>query len=168
MELDAIGYFTKTHGVKGHLILRNEKDFELEGLQAVFLDSPTGKAPYFIQELKDAAQGLILKLEEVDAVEVAKKFIGKTVYIETRFIIENEAESNYLDYQIIEKRLGPLGKVLGTSDNGQQELLSVKYLNKEIILPLAEEFIEKIDDDAKIIWYTAPEGLIEIYLEGGG
>jgi len=32
-------------------------------------------------------------------------------------------------------------------------------------LPLADEFIEKIDENAKKIWFNAPEGLIDIYLE---
>lgn len=165
MEFSSIGFFTKTHGVKGHLILREEADFEVEGLTAFFIEADGSKAPYFIEEMNDAAQGLIVKLEEVDTVEAARAFLKKTVYVDSRFIIETEEEGSYLDYEVIDERLGSLGKVSGTSDNGQQDLLSLTYQNHEIILPLADELILRIDDAAKIIWYKAPEGLIEIYLE---
>ena len=39
MEFSSIGFFTKTHGVKGHLILREEADFEVEGLTAFFIEA---------------------------------------------------------------------------------------------------------------------------------
>jgi 16S rRNA processing protein RimM len=165
MEFSSIGYFTKTHGVKGQLILRDEEDFETQGLTAFFLDADGGKAPYFIEELTDAAQGLIVKLEEVDSIEQAKTFIKKTVYIESRFILEKEEEDSYIGFEVIDEQLGSLGLVTGTSDNGQQDLLSLSYKGKEVILPLAEELVLRIDEAAKIIWYRAPEGLIAIYLE---
>jgi len=167
MEFSSIGYFTKTHGVKGQLILRDEEDFETEGLTAFFIDAGGGKAPYFIEELNEAAQGLIVKLEEVDTIEVAKTFIKKTVYVESRFLLEKEEESTYLGFEVIDERLGSLGLVTGTSDNGQQDLLSLNYQGKEIILPLVDDLVLKIDELAKTIWYRAPEGLIEIYLEEG-
>ena len=46
-----------------------------------------------------------------------------------------------------------------------QDLVSLQYNGKEVILPIVPEFIEKIDEAAKLIYYKAPEGLIEIYLE---
>lgn len=165
MEFSSIGYFTKTHGVKGQLILRDEEDFETEGLNAFFLDANGGKAPYFIEELTEASQGLIIKLEEVDTIEKARALIKKTVYVETRFLLQKEEEATYIDFEVIDDKLGSLGKVTGTSDNGQQDLLSLNYKGKEIILPLVEELILKIDESAKIIWYSTPEGLIDIYLE---
>jgi 16S rRNA processing protein RimM len=39
------------------------------------------------------------------------------------------------------------------------------YKNKEIILPLVNDFIEKIDETDRKIYYNAPEGLIDVYLK---
>lgn len=164
MEFSAIGYFTKTHGVKGHLILRDESDFETEGLSAFFMDSATGKAPYFIEELNEAGQGLIVKLEEINAVEQAKKLVGKPVYVESNFIIETEEGPDYLGYKLIDAGHGEIGIVSGISDNGQQDLVSIRYKGREVILPLVDEFVDHIDDDKKEIHYAAPEGLIDLYL----
>jgi 16S rRNA processing protein RimM len=39
------------------------------------------------------------------------------------------------------------------------------YKEKEIILPLVEDFIEKIDENEKKLFFNAPEGLIDVYLD---
>jgi len=165
MELSVIGYFTKTHGVKGHLVLKDEANFVLEGLNAIFLESATGKAPYFIEEAKETNNGIILKLEELDSVEKAKKFIGKEVFIESRFVEEEELEQNFVGFELIDKTLGSLGKITNVSHNGLQDLIVLVYQGREVILPLVEEFVEKIDEENRTIFYNAPRGLVEVYLE---
>src|SRR5688572_25847595 len=145
MDLKQIGYFTKTHGVKGHLILKSEVYFDL-GLKALFLESQGGgKAPYFISEIKETNQGLIVLLEEVSSVEKAKTLTGKSVFIETRYVQEEEADFDWIGYEVIDETHGSLGKVDGMSDNGQQVLLSIQHKGSEIILPLVEDFIKSLD-----------------------
>ena len=165
MELSAIGYFSKTHGVKGHLILREEKDFHLENLKAVFIESSTGKAPHFISEIKESNMGLIVLLEDVDAIEKAKLLIGKKVFIDTQLLNEEEEEFDWLGYELIDKTYGSLGNITEVTNNSQQILLNLKFKGKEIILPLVEDFIEKIDEKAKKLFFNAPEGLIGVYLD---
>ena len=64
MELTEIGYFSKTHGIKGHLILKSERDFYFEEVKAVFIERGGSKAPYFISELRETNSDLLLLLEE--------------------------------------------------------------------------------------------------------
>ena len=165
MEVKAIGSFVRTHGVKGQVILMEQNDFEVQGLQAFFIDTSTGKEPYFIEEMRDAEQGLIVKLEGIDSVEAAKKILKKTVYVDAKFYIEEEEQLTYVGYTLHDAALGALGVITAGSNNGVQDLVSLQYNGKEVILPIVPEFIEKIDEAAKVIYYKAPEGLIEIYLE---
>lgn len=165
MDLEIIGYFSKTHGVKGHLILKANKDFYFEDLRAVFIDSPTGLAPYFVKEVAANNNGFIIELEDVDVVEKAKKFIGKQVHISADLIDEEEAEFDWMGYEIIDKTYGSLGTVFSVSDNGHQVLVSLKFKEKEVILPLVDDFIEKIDETEKKLFFNAPEGLIDVYLD---
>lgn len=165
MEFAAIGSFSKTHGIKGHLVLFEEEDFEVEGLQAFFCDSATGKVPYFIEELRDTAQGLLVKLEEVNTVEVAKTLVKKTVYVEKRFFIATETTGDFIGYELHDENLGLLGKVTASSNNGVQDLVSLEHNGREVILPLVDEFVVEINEADKKIHYRAPEGLIDIYLE---
>lgn len=164
MDLSPIGYFSKTHGVKGHLILKEEASFITEGLKALFMESATGKAPYFISEMRETNTGTIVKLEDVDAVEKAKTLLGKPVFIDSKFVEEEEEGSDWVGFELIDNKLGVLGPIKAVSTNGSQELVSVEYKGREVILPLVEEFIEKIDEELKKIWVTAPDGLIDLYL----
>lgn len=165
MDLKAIGYFSKTHGVKGHLILRDEVALDTDAVKAFFLETRDGgKAPYFISELKESNQGLIVKLEEINAVEQAKSLIGKKVFAESKWIEEEAPDFDWLGFEVIDAHFGPLGQVDGVTDNGQQILLNIPYQGKEVILPLVEEFIEQVDEVNKKLYFKAPDGLIEVYL----
>lgn len=163
MELTGIGYFSKTHGVKGQLILKTERDFDPEAVKAVFIEGPTGKAPYFISEIKESNNGLIVSLEDVLVIEKARLLLGKKVFIDAA-LVEEEDQSEWLGFEVIEKQHGSLGIILSSSDNGSQELINVLYKGKEVILPLVDDFIERIDEEAKKLYFNAPEGLIELYL----
>jgi len=165
MDLEVIGYFSKTHGVKGHLIIKASKDFFIDDVKAVFVETPTGLAPYFVKSLSENNNGFIIELEDVDAVEKAKKFIGKQVHINADLIDEDEAEFDWIGYEIIDKNYGSLGTVFSVSDNGHQVLVSIKFKEKEVILPLVDDFIEKIDETEKKLFFNAPEGLIDVYLD---
>ncbi len=165
MDLSSIGYFSKTHGVKGQLIIKANKDFFIEDVKAVFIETATGKAPYFVKNFSENNNGFIIELEDVDAVEKAKALIGKQVFINTDLIEEDEAGFDWMGYEVIDTTHGVLGNVFEVSDNGYQVLLSIKYKEKEIILPLVDDFIERIDETEKKLFFNAPEGLINVYLD---
>jgi 16S rRNA processing protein RimM len=164
MNLSEIGYFSKTHGIKGHLILKSEIDFNIENLTALFVDASGGKAPYFISEISEVKNDLRILLEEIDTVEKARSLVGKKVLINSDLVIEEESE-DLRGYELIEKKFGSLGKITGVTDNGAQILVSIIYKGKEVILPLVEELIESLDEKERKIVYNAPEGLIEMYLK---
>jgi len=165
MELSHIGYFSKTHGIKGQLILKVETDFFQEEVKALFIETSTGQAPYFVSELKESNNGVIVLLEDIDAIEKAKVLVGKKVFIDSKLIDEAELDFNWLGYQLIDKQFGDLGEIMKVSDNGHQLLLTVMYKNKEVILPLVDDFIETIDEAGKKLYFNAPEGLIAVYLD---
>jgi len=165
MNLVEIGYFSKTHGIKGHLILKTELDFDLENLNAFFIESAGSKAPYFISEINENERGFIVLMEEVTEINKAKLLIGKKVFIDSKYIIEQTQNINWVGYELIDKHFGSLGKITEVNDNGVQLLVSITYKDKEIILPLVEDFIENVDEAAEQIYFNAPEGLIDLYLD---
>lgn len=164
MNLVEIGYFSKTHGIKGQLILKSDSEFYFEEVNAFFVEISGSKAPFFIKDIKENNNGLIILLEEFDTQEKAKTLIGKKVFVDEQFIAENENEHNWLDYELIDHNLGNLGKINEVNESGPQILVSLIYKEKEIMLPLVEELIENIDEEGKKIHYKSPEGLIDLYL----
>jgi 16S rRNA processing protein RimM len=164
MELTQIGYFSKTHGTKGELALKYSVDFFVDEVKAIFIDTATGKAPYFVKEFKQANTGLIVGLEDIDSIEKAKSFVGKSVFINSEFIDTDTETLDWIGFEVIDHLHGNLGKIIEVNDNGTQLLVTINYKTKEIILPLVEDLIEKIDEENKQIFYKSPEGLIDIYI----
>lgn len=164
MELALLGYFSKTHGVKGQLLLRADHDFDAQGTRALFVDQEGSRAPYFVVELRAGSSGYLVELEEVNSVENARALVGKAVYIEAALLIAEEEEPDFTGFELVDAQYGSLGTILELSDNGAQVLASLRHGDKEVILPLVEAFIERVDEEQKKIFYTAPDGLISLYL----
>lgn len=165
MELLPIGYFSKTHGVKGQLVLKADRDFSIHDVKAVFIEVSGAKAPYFISEIKESNTGIIISLEDLAAIEKARVLIGKQVFIDATLVLEDEDDEDWIGFELVDKHFGSLGTIKEITDNGVQTLVSIIYKEKEVILPMVEEFIENIDETKRKIFYNAPEGLINVYLD---
>lgn len=163
MNFTELGYFSKTHGIKGQLNLKCLVELDLDNFNAVFLDSSTGKAPYFVEEWQETPNGLLVKLEEINSIEVAKKLVGKKVYVDEKLVIQNNELVDWVGFELVDNIKGSLGLIKTVSDNGAQIIIGLNYNNKELLLPLVEEFITKVDEEKKIIFFNSPEGLIDLY-----
>ena len=166
MELAEVGYFSKTHGIKGQLLLKLYKDFDPSAVKAIFVDQHGSKAPYFLSAFQVTSHGLLLSLEDIVTVEKAQTLLRKQVFIDASLLEEDDDEENLVGYSVEDKHFGALGKVTEVTENGAQEILHLSFKDRELMLPLVDEFVEEIDDENKIIRYKAPEGLIDLFLEG--
>ena len=168
METEEIGYISKTHGLKGHIILRlNELiNIDEEGIKSIFLDINGSQVPYFIEECRPNNTGYIVKLETIDTVDTSKKLIGKKAFALSDFILENdESLKEFIGYAIIDSKLGNIGNIADVDEKTDNAIIKVIHPSGvEIILPFNDDFIIEIDDDLKTIEFNAPEGLIEMYL----
>ncbi|MBL7936549.1 MAG: hypothetical protein JNM51_12155 [Bacteroidia bacterium] len=168
METEEIGYISKTHGLKGHIILRLNDliNIDEEGIKSIFLDINGSQVPYFIEECRPNNTGYIVKLETIDTVDTSKKLIGKKAFALTDFILENDESLNeFIGYAIIDTKLGNIGNIAEVDEKTDNVIVKVIHpTGIEIILPFNDDFIIEIDDDLKTIEFDAPEGLIEMYL----
>ena len=163
MALKPIGYFSKPHGLKGHLILFTEHDLKKK-LEVVFIEQSGSQAPYFIENIKPFNNGFLMKLESVNDINAASVLKNKEVLADEKFIIK-EKEFEYLNFTLIDELKGEVGQITGMEGNAANPLLIVSTGEKEILLPFSEELILKIVKSKKQLFYNAPEGLIDLYLE---
>ena len=168
MNTEEIGYISKTHGLKGHVILRLNELVRIDeqAIKSIFLELNGSQVPYFIEECRPNNAGYILKLEMIDVVETSKKLIGKKAFALSDFILEEEESLNeFIGYTIIDTKLGNIGTIADVDEKTDNVIIKVIHPSgKEIILPFNDDFIIEIDDDLKTIEFDAPEGLIEMYL----
>jgi 16S rRNA processing protein RimM len=163
MDLQPIGYFSRTHGLKGHLVLNPSCDIEADHLKALFIEIGGSQAPYFIEEIKDFSSGWLVKLEGVDIVDTAAKLKNKTVLAETKFIIQDRV-FEYLYFTLVDAEKGEIGVIEELIDTPGNPLLKVVRAGQEILLPFNADFIQKIKKKEKQLLYNAPGGLLDLYL----
>lgn len=168
MNTQEIGYISKTHGLKGHVTLRLKEDIFIdeEKITSIFLDINGSQVPYFVEEIKLANQGYLVKFENIDSVETSKKLIGKTAYCLEDFITEDEESLKYfIGYTVIDSKYGNIGTIVDIDDKTENVVITVAHPSgAEIILPFNDDLLNEIDDDMKTVDLNSPEGLIEMYL----
>ena len=170
MEYFKIGKLAAVHGLKGELLLKHElgKQTSLKGLQAIFIEEKKNAfLPWFIESAKSkSAEEVILKLETIDAREAAIKLVQKEVWLPEPDFKKFAAKSspvNLLGYTIINDTT-PLGEILEIIEQPHQLLCRLEINSKEVLVPLHDEFLNKIDHRKKQVIVTLPEGLLDIYL----
>jgi len=72
-----------------------------------------------------------------------------------------------IGFAVVDRAHGNVGQITTINDNTAQALMVVEHPSgKELLLPVTDEVIVLVDRTQKTIEVNAPEGLIELYLEG--
>lgn len=165
-----IGHVIKTHGLKGEvqLFLDVDNPLEYQKMELMLVQQNDTLIPFFIEHLQINTNKTIAKFEEVDDIEQAKSLVACQIYLPLE-VLPDLKEGEYYLHQLVGMDLYDQGKLLGQVKElfeiGPQELISVMHLGKEILIPVKDEIIGKVDIEKNRIDAKVPEGLIDIYLE---
>ncbi len=164
-----LGYILKTHGLKGELVLVIDADNpqEYSELESVFVEINKKLVPFFMERFQLNGAKAISKFEEIDSIEQAKGFKGAKLYLPLDFLPELEGGYYFhelIGFKVIDSNEGELGVISGVFDSGSQDLMAMQYQAKEVLIPLTDEVVTKVDKIAKTIYTTLPNGLLDIYL----
>ncbi|HYH14403.1 MAG TPA: ribosome maturation factor RimM [Flavisolibacter sp.] len=169
-EYFKIGKLVSVFGIKGELILKHNlgKKTSLKGLQAVFIEERKDSfIPYFIETARIKSEDeLYIKLEGVNIREAAIKITQKEVWLPEAEFKKFSAKSspiNLLGFTIVENG-EELGKILEVIEQPHQLLCRIEIKSKEVLIPLHEDTILKINKKTQQVIVELPEGLLEIYL----
>jgi len=169
-EYIKIGKFVSAFGVKGELVLKHNlgKKTALKGLQALFIEERKERfIPWFVQSIRiKSADEVYVQLADVATREAALKLVQKEVWAtETDFktFAAKSSPINLLGYTIVENG-NALGTILEVVEQPHQLLCRIEMEGKEVLIPLHEGTLLKIDKKAKQVKVQLPEGLLQIYL----
>lgn len=109
-----------------------------------------------------------MQFEDVETEAQAEEIIGLDVYLPLSLLPEL-SENQFYYHEIIgfeaeDVRFGKIGIITGVNDTTAQSLFEIERDGKKILIPLNDDFIEKVDKKNKKILLKTPEGLIELYL----
>lgn len=172
-EMHCLGKITRLHGYKGELtvFLDTSKVADYKELKFLFLEIKDSLVPYKIElfepKTNDSAK---VRLAGVNDEATAKALLKSMVYVRlTELSVKDEDRRdmvNWVGYEVFDQTHGNIGIVEEVVENRKNPQLEIRHnTGKLILLPLQPEFVLEIDDESKTISTSAPEGLIELYLE---
>ena len=170
MEYLKLGRLVAVHGLQGEVVLKHElgKKSSLKGLNAIFIEEKKNSfIPWFIESVRIKNDtDVYLKLEGIATRESAMTITQKDAWVpepEFKKLSAKSAPANLLGYEIINKGAS-LGKILELIEQPHQLLCRLEIQGKEVLIPLNESTLKKIDHKKMQVNVDLPEGLLEIYL----
>jgi 16S rRNA processing protein RimM len=170
MEYFKIGKFVSAHGTKGELLLHHElgKKTGLRGLQTIFVeDRKNSFLPWFVESTRiKSKEAVFMKLEGIHTREAAINLAQKEAWVTEADIKKFAAKSspiNLLGYEIVSDEK-TLGKIVEVIEQTHQLLCKIEIDKREVLIPLNEDTLKKIDHKKREVKVHLPEGLLEIYL----
>jgi len=170
MQYFKAGKLVAVHGLKGDLILKHEleKKSYLKDVKAIFIeDKKDSFFPWFIETAKArSANEVFIKLETIDTREAAAKLSQKEIWLteeDFKRLSAKSAPANLLGYTIINNK-ERLSEVLEVIEQPHQLLCRIELHKKEVLIPINESFLKKIDHKKKEVIVELPDGLLEVYL----
>lgn len=165
----SVGKILNFHGIKGEAkvgFTQNQADFVL-GLDMVFLKDGSEYRPINIESVRIHKNYALFKFEGINSIDELLPYKGSLLFVEESYIRESLDENEYLIDELVglslfDEQGKKLGFVVGVSNNGANDLLSVKTNSKKICLvPFVEAIIKEVNISEKSITINNIEGLLE-------
>lgn len=169
IDCEKIGFFRKTHGVYGDVVLEFEPQYEysVEETTRFFVELEGLLVPFFVKEdgfRFKTSNSAILSFEDVETEKYAKRLIGCSVYLFQSEIIDEPEDSNLnvlINYLVLDQDGNKIGKIIQVDDYSGNVVFTIEYKNSELLIPFNDELLIEINDSSKTIQIHIPEGLIE-------
>ncbi len=166
-----LGKIVRKYSFKGELLAKLDTD-EPEmyvGMESVFVDYNPNLVPFFFESSQLHKSTLLrFKFEDIDTEEDAEDLIGAALYLPLDLLPTLNDDKFYyhevIGFTAVDKNFGPIGTITGIKDNTSQAIFEIDRNGKQVLIPLIDDFIKKLDRKAKTIFLEAPDGLIDLYL----
>ena len=169
-----VGKIVSKYSFKGEVLVKLDSDDPeiYEDLESVFVSLRGSLVPFFLERSTLHKSDLLrVRFEGVTSEADADALMGSKLFLPLSLLPPLSGNKFYyhevLGFQIIDKIHGPVGQITTINDHTAQALMVVEHPSgKELLLPVTDEVIVLVDRTQKNIQVNAPEGLIELYLEG--
>ncbi|MDO5970125.1 ribosome maturation factor RimM [Flavivirga aquimarina] len=166
-----LGKIVKKYSFKGEVLAKLDTDQpELyENLDAIFLNLRNNLVPFFIERSQlHKSELLRIKFEDVDEEADADAIMKSDLYLPLDLLPKLEGNKFYfhevIGFAIEDVKHGKVGTIKAINDSTAQSLFEIDRNGVEVLIPMNDEFIVKVDRDNKTILVNTPEGLIDLYL----
>lgn len=166
-----LGKIVSKYSFKGEVLVKIDTDEpELyDTMESVFVALRNNLVPFFIAKCRlHKSQLLRIDFEEVNSEDDADKIMGSELYLPLSFLPKLTGNKFYfhevIGFAVNDDLHGDIGIIQSINDTTSQALFEILKGDKQLLIPINDDIITKVDRENKIIHVTTPEGLVDLYL----
>lgn len=166
-----LGKIIGKYSFKGEVLVKLDTDDpeDFIEMESVFVEIDENLIPFFIEDSNLQKTDLLrIKFEDIDTEEDAESIIDNSLYLPLSLLPKLSGNKFYyhevIGFKVMDSNLGAIGSIIGVNDNTPQALFIIEHLGQEVLVPIADDFIDKVDRENKTMHLTTPDGLVDLYL----
>ena len=166
-----LGKIVSKYSFKGEVLIKLDTDEPeaYENLESVFISLGNNLVPFFIKKSKLHKSTLLrVRFEEIADESDADRIMGSEIYLPLTMLPKLTGNKFYfhevIGFTLIDSVHGDIGIIESVNDTTSQALFEVLKDGTQLLIPINDEIITKVDRDNKTIYVTTPLGLVDLYL----
>ena len=169
MSYISIGKILNFHGIQGEAKVgfsKNQEEF-LKTLKVVFIKKDLEYVKLDVSSVRFNKTFALIKFKGINSINDLIPYKGCLLFVEKITIRETLGEDEFLideltGLDVVDLEGNIIGVAVGVSNNGANDLISVKSKTKKIsLVPFVKELVPNVDIKNKKITVNNIEGLIE-------
>ncbi len=166
-----VGKIVKKYSFKGELLVKLDTDDPEQFLEmeSVFVQQHKNLIPFFISHSALHKSTLLrVQFEDVENEADADALLGAELYLPLSRLPKLTGNQFYfheiIGFTATDTEFGTIGTITGVNDSTAQALFEIDREGKQILVPVNDDFIKKVDREQKKVHLEVPTGLIDLYL----
>ncbi|WP_281542157.1 ribosome maturation factor RimM [Maribacter aestuarii] len=167
-----LGKIVSKYSFKGEVLVKLDTDDPevYENMESVFVSLGNNLVPFFIDRCRLHKSNLLrIDFEEVKTESDADRIMGSSLYLPLNMLPTLSGNKFYfhevIGFTVMDEVHGDIGIIQSVNDSTAQALFEVLKGDKQLLIPINDEIIRKVDRETKIVHVATPPGLVELYLE---
>ena len=168
-----LGKIVSKYSYKGEVLVKIDTDEPeiYDNMESVFIIMKGGNlVPFFIERCRLHKSNLLrIDFEEVKDEAAADRIMRHELYLPLTMLPKLEGDKFYfheiIGFTVLDADHGNIGTITGVNDTTSQAIFEVDKNGKQLLIPMTDEILTKVDRDTKTIHVSTPDGLVELYLE---
>ncbi|MFD0796259.1 ribosome maturation factor RimM [Maribacter chungangensis] len=167
-----LGKIVSKYSFKGEVLVKLDTDDPeiYQNLESVFVSLGNNLVPFFIDRCRLHKSDLLrIDFEEVKTESDADRIMGSELYLPLTMLPKLTGNKFYfhevIGFTVMDAVHGDIGTIQGINDSTSQALFEVLKGDKQLLIPITDAIITKVDRENKTIQVSTPEGLVGLYLD---
>jgi len=166
-----LGNIVSKYSFKGEVLVKLDTDDPeiYENMESVFVSLGNNLVPFFIKRCRLHKSNLLrIDFEEVKSESDADRIMKSGLYLPLTMLPKLTGNKFYyheiIGFAMIDSVHGDIGIIQSVNDTTAQALFEVEKDGVQLLIPISDDIITKVDRENKRILVTTPEGLVDLYL----